>query len=952
MRKASGSRGAVMTLAAAALLAAIAAAAPPSTTQLAAKAVSRFAIDLRWTKGGAGEVSVEVERRTLGSAFQNIATLPAGSTAYEDSGLAPSTKYAYRVRSIDASGPLPYSNTAAATTFANHSPVVLTSLTGLDEINYLTEPRFTIRVYDQDGDDVTVRLADPPPGFVFEPMENVPSGTTRVARWTKFTIDGGLRWLHFRAFDSVEPARVVEHRDRVMVNATALPSVTAHQQFASGDVDGDGKTDLVVTGRAADVGGVADAGAVYVWSDVAHGNGAPTATLTVPGAVAQDYLGSSQLVLTDVTGDGVQDVVVGSMFDDVGAATDAGALYVFAGGPGLTGSVAPTATLVRPGAVAFDHMSASWVRFADLDADGIDDLVVPIPDADLPGARDAGQILVWRGGATLTGTPLPVATLGLAAPARRDAFGGTIRCADVTGDRIPDLLAQGPKSVWLWKGGGALSGAPAADAELADAAGPTLGLVQLWDVDRDGTLDVLAADGSRTAPNGATNAGVLLVWKGSAGLSGVPAPTAEIFAATPQTNEFFPGRIRLADVTGDGDPDLVGNTFVTDVNGIVDVGAVHVVASAGGFHGTISANALLIPSSGATGDQTGLDGFFDVHDVTGDGIGDVIAGGPLVDAGVKVDVGGGYVWAGSKTLAGTITESARLFANPPRAGDQLSSLVNNGHGMQVGDVSGDGVDDVLIFSADKNVVGQTSAGDVLVFRGGGALSGTPAPLAELRVQFPASYDELGSAAGGATLFDWNGDGVLDVLAASAKMGTVKDQGSIQVWLGGPALVAKSYPSATLEAAGASIDDQLGDNYGPGLLIEVADFDADGLTDIVGVSQKSDVGGVVDAGTAYVWRFDDTRLQGNADPNAVLGRTSPAASDSLGWVGNVGQSLELVDADEDGKLDLFLGGQSISVLGVVDAGAVEFWSGAALDGTPASLELAVPGAQPGDQLGGN
>ena len=60
-----------------------------------------------------------IERRSGSSgSYAEVATAPAGATAYQDTGLSPSTTYAYRVRLEAGSGLSPYSNEAAATTLA------------------------------------------------------------------------------------------------------------------------------------------------------------------------------------------------------------------------------------------------------------------------------------------------------------------------------------------------------------------------------------------------------------------------------------------------------------------------------------------------------------------------------------------------------------------------------------------------------------------------------------------------------------------------------------------------------------------------------------------------------------------------------------------------------------------------------------------------------------------
>ena len=58
------------------------------------------------------------------------------------------------------------------------------------------------------------------------------------------------------------------------------------------DFDGDGSLDVFAATERADVGGVQDTGALYLWKDgtLWSGTTAPNGDLTVPGAVAGDRL--------------------------------------------------------------------------------------------------------------------------------------------------------------------------------------------------------------------------------------------------------------------------------------------------------------------------------------------------------------------------------------------------------------------------------------------------------------------------------------------------------------------------------------------------------------------------------------------------------------------------------------------------------------------------------------
>ena len=93
---------------------------PPTVpTNLAAAAASATAINLTWTAStdNVGVAGYKVERCS-GAGCVNFAQIAAPATAaFNDTGLAASTSYSYRVRATDAAGNLSgYSNTSSATT--------------------------------------------------------------------------------------------------------------------------------------------------------------------------------------------------------------------------------------------------------------------------------------------------------------------------------------------------------------------------------------------------------------------------------------------------------------------------------------------------------------------------------------------------------------------------------------------------------------------------------------------------------------------------------------------------------------------------------------------------------------------------------------------------------------------------------------------------------------------
>jgi len=85
---------------------------------LTATPVSTSQIRLNWGAVNQGELSFSIERSLSStSGFGQIGTAGRFATSYTSSGLAPGTRYYFRVRAIKNGSPSPYSNVAGATTF-------------------------------------------------------------------------------------------------------------------------------------------------------------------------------------------------------------------------------------------------------------------------------------------------------------------------------------------------------------------------------------------------------------------------------------------------------------------------------------------------------------------------------------------------------------------------------------------------------------------------------------------------------------------------------------------------------------------------------------------------------------------------------------------------------------------------------------------------------------------
>lgn len=236
---------------------------------------------------------------------------------------------------------------------------------------------------------------------------------------------------------------------------------------ASGDINGDGIDDIILTAEAADGpdNGRPVAAEVYVLLGSRRlGGDYETARgdydLIVFGADPQDTLGFS-LASADLDGDGAAELIMGARLDDnpLAARTRTGAVYILRGGGDLPREIDLASP--PPGVAALyglddSDLTATAVA-ADVDGDGRPELLIGSGFADGPenGRRDGGELYVLdgetaaglSGPGTIAGVPLRAVVYG----AREgDQLGTAAAAADIDGDGRPELLvlaanADGPQ---------------------------------------------------------------------------------------------------------------------------------------------------------------------------------------------------------------------------------------------------------------------------------------------------------------------------------------------------------------------------------------------------------------------------------------------------------------------------------------------------------------------------
>ncbi len=850
---------------------------------------------------------------------------------------------------------------AGSRTRTFHPPEISTDLPAGAAVFRGQELRFTVTVSDPDGDPVSLMLLNPPAGLVFKPVHRAPSPSVSEVRWlvpaTGYA-SSGRQELVFRAPDAAQAA---------IGARLAVPVMVLSDQYSdlvTGDVTGDGVLDVVGGAPFADVGGVQNAGSIYVWAGATVPAGAPSATLTVPGAVSDDELGGLEgdipspvahlqrqgIQLGDVTGDGILDVVVGASGADVGGVPDAGAIYVFAGGPGLHGSKSPKATLTVPGAGWHNGLGLGGIQLGDLTGDGILDVVAGAPLADSP-IWDAGVIYVFAGGPGLSGAESPSATLTVPGAAVQDYLGFMgewgIQLVDVTGDGVFDVVAgasyaggdSNTGAIYVFAGGAGLAGQvnPRATLTVPGAiTGAHLGLMWLADVTGDRVLDVVCADRSEA-----------YVFAGGAGLAGPMSPSATLTVP----GQVWEAGLLLADVTDDGVLDVLAGGWSGPQPPAVT--AIYVFAGGAGLSGQVNPGATLpVPYLTLRAIQ--------LADVTDDGALDIVAIAPNASVGGVSRTGAIYVLAGGTGLMGSEAPSATLTVSGAAAQDRL------GEGppgvVQLADVTGDGALDIVAGAIYADVGGVLDTGAIYVFAGGAGLSGQVSPGATLTVPGAVPRERLGVLA--TRLAEVTDDGALDIVAGAmeATVSGVPGAGAVYVFAGGAGLSGQVSPDATLTVPGAAYLDLLGGidysyaySSGPSPApssegIQLAEVTGDGALDIVVTAPFEDAGGVTDGGAVHVFA-GGAALSGQVSPSATLTVPGAAPGDLLGSI--KGQGVQLVDVTGDGMLDVVAGASQADIGGVSDTGAIYlFTGGAALSGSVSpEVDMTVPGAVAEDHLGG-
>ena len=406
------------------------------------------------------------------------------------------------------------------------------------------------------------------------------------------------------------------------------------------------------------------------------------------------------------------------------------------------------------------------VAKADFNGDGIGDVVASAHGAAVNGRANAGQIVVLYGSASgvtsAKRTTISQNTTGVPGTAETgDFFGYDTAYADFNRDGYDDLAvgstgekigtdANAGAVTILWGSKSGLTGKGVNITDPAPSSHDYWGqAMAAGDFDGDGKADLAVGSSAST----------IYVFKGGFSTAGVSGGRTTIKPPI-MGDGYGPLNLTAGDVNGDSRTDLVVDGFETKTGNGWNTNY-YVPGTSSGL--SMASAKTLLP-----GTVTGI------GDINGDGKGDIISGaswdsktadGRTYPVGAA-DGGKVNITYGTASGPGSTTGITQNTGNVPGSSEKGDSF---GWDLDLGDVNGDGYQDLAVGTAKEDIGGVTDTGLVTVLYGSASglnVTSGMQTFAQSTAGVPGG-DEKGDLFGAdVKLDDVTGDGKADLVVGS------------------------------------------------------------------------------------------------------------------------------------------------------------------------------------------